>query len=56
MTRWEAIWSHLRWMYERTDKACTVAAAAWYEANEPWALAGIELAVARAIDRKEAVA
>jgi hypothetical protein len=54
--RWETIWQHLRWVYERTDRACTVAAAAWYEANEPWALAGLELAVARAIDKKEAAA
>lgn len=41
MDRWNTVWEHLRWVYERTDAAYTLAAAAWYEANEPWALAGI---------------
>jgi hypothetical protein len=53
MDRWTRIWDHLRWMYERTDRACTLAAAAWYERNEPW-LAGLALKVERAIDAKEA--
>jgi hypothetical protein len=54
--RWNAIWEHLRWVYERTDRAFTTAAAAWYEANEPLALAGLAAKVGQAIDRKEAAA
>lgn len=54
MDRWTVIWEHLRWMYERTDRAVTEAAAAWYEANEPVELAGLTGRVTRAIDSKEA--
>lgn len=51
--RWDAIWRHLKWLYERGDREYTLWAAAWYEANEPWALAGITEKVRRAIERKE---
>lgn len=52
MDRWDAVWSHLQWVYERTDRAYTVAAAGWYEANEPWALAGLTEKVRRGIENR----
>jgi hypothetical protein len=54
MSRWDAIWAHLRWVYDHAGKAYTVVAAGWYEKNEPWCLAGMQEKVRRAIDKKEA--
>lgn len=54
MSRWDTVWSHLKWVYERTDRACTVEAAKFYEDNEPMELAGITEKVRRAIDKREA--
>lgn len=53
MERWNSVWEHLRWVYERTDAAYTLAAAAWYEAGQPWTLGGLTEKVRRAIERKE---
>ena len=53
MNRWDAIWQHLKWLYERGGREYTLWAAAWYEQNEPWALAGITEKVRRAIQAKE---
>lgn len=53
MTRWDAIWTHVRWLYEVAGKEYAIHAAGWYEANELWCLAGIQEKVRRAIDKKE---
>lgn len=54
MNRWDAIWTHVRWLYEQAGKEYAIHAAGWYEANEPWCLAGMREKVRRAIDKKEA--
>jgi hypothetical protein len=53
MSRWDEMWAHLRWVYERAGREYTVWAAGWYERNEPWFLAGLQVKVQRAIERKE---
>lgn len=53
MSRWDEMWEYLRKLYAQTEREYTLWAAQWYEANEPWALAGLALKVRAAIDRKE---
>lgn len=53
MSRWDVVWEHLRWVYERAGREYTVAAAKWYEMNESWDLAGMTEKVRKAIEKKE---
>lgn len=53
MTRWDEMWDYLRKLYEQAGGEYAIHAAGFYELNEPWALAGIQEKVRRAIERKE---
>jgi hypothetical protein len=54
VSRWDEMWNYLKKLYEQAGREYTVWAAGFYEANEPWFLAGLQVKVQRAIERKEA--
>jgi hypothetical protein len=54
VSRWDEMWEYLKKLYAQTDRHYTVWAAGFYERNEPWFLAGLQVKVQRAIERKEA--
>jgi hypothetical protein len=54
VSRWDEMWEYLRKLYEQAGREYTVWGAGFYERNEPWFLAGLQVKVQRAIERKEA--
>jgi hypothetical protein len=53
MSRWDEMWEYMRKLYAQTDRHYALWAAGFYERNEPWFLAGLQVKVQRAIERKE---
>jgi hypothetical protein len=54
VSRWDEMWNYLKTLYGQAGREYTVWAAGFYERNEPWFLAGLQVKVQRAIERKEA--